>query len=545
MRTKLLYPAAVLLVLHLVAAAALAIPPEYMIYDVGVIDPGDYGTQGVDVGSLGTSVYATGRNLGSNNQAYLWTLDTGLVPLPNDPGRPYGAGSGVNGFGTVVGIGASTAWGSSPLPLIWSGGAVAQLPLPAGQTMGRAYDINDDGLVVGSVNGGSLEAAAVYASGGTYVVTTLTGTGCYATTFFDVNNAGLAVGPGLDPANAARNVGFVYDTVADLAYEVGALPGHNGAIAFGVSDAGHVVGASMLNQGSGSPFIWTAADGMTEIPLPPAASSGSARGANSDGWAVGNSGGVYALPFLYDGADTYRIADLIPSGTNWDMETNTSSSAEAITDEGIIVGTGVLDGVPRGYVLVPEGVVPTMLQLFTATDRSAGIELAWEVRLVGESMVFTLERAEDMAGPWSPVAATIDTQGPGARALDTDTVAGRTYHYRLSAPGNDGETLVLGYATGTRLGVAGLWLGAPAPNPARDATSLSYRLPGPQSVRITVHDLRGRLVRTVVDGRAGEGDHVMQWDGCDMHGKQVPAGVYFVNLQSEAGSVSQRVVMAR
>ena len=54
-----------------------------------------------------------------------------------------------------------------------------------------------------------------------------------------------------------RAIGIVYDIGQSRAIEVGALPGLNGALAFGVSNAGHVVGSSMLNQGSGMPFIWT------------------------------------------------------------------------------------------------------------------------------------------------------------------------------------------------------------------------------------------------------------------------------------------------
>ena len=62
------------------------------------------------------------------------------------------------------------------------------------------------------------------------------------------------MGQGIDPNNAARNVGIVYDIGQSMAFEVGALPGMNGALAFGVSNTGYVVGASMLNQGSGLPL---------------------------------------------------------------------------------------------------------------------------------------------------------------------------------------------------------------------------------------------------------------------------------------------------
>jgi hypothetical protein len=109
----------------------------------------------------------------------------------------------------------------------------------------------------------------------------------------------------------------------------------------------------MLNQGSGLPFIWTQAGGMVAIPLPAGTSQASARAVNSAGWAVGTASSAFAIPFLYTGSATYRLADLIPSGTGWDLSTNTSSSALGISDSNVIVGTGVLNGQVHAYAMVP------------------------------------------------------------------------------------------------------------------------------------------------------------------------------------------------
>ena len=144
---------------------------------------------------------------------------------------------------------------------------------------------------------------------------------------YGVNDAGLAVGTGLDPNDAARNVGFVYDIDTDTAFEVDALPGLNGALNFAVSNAGHVVGSAMLFQGASVPFIWTEAGGSQAVPLPLDTSQGGARGVNSDGWVVGTASNAYAIPFLYDGETTYRMADLLPADSGWDLDTNTFSSA--------------------------------------------------------------------------------------------------------------------------------------------------------------------------------------------------------------------------
>ena len=334
---------------------ALAGDPAYTIVDLGLVDPGDFGSQGFGVSSAGVAV---GRSLGVSNQAFMWTEGGGLVPLPNLAGRPYGVAEDANDAGLVIGTGATTAFGSSPLPLAWQDGGVSQLPLPAGETLGRAYAVNADGVAVGSVDGGSFEQGVIYTSEGATVITTPAPDGSTIRTAFGISDDGLVAGFGIDPNNAARNVGFVYDSVNDVASEVGALDGMNGAIAFGVSPDGRVVGSSMLNQGAGMPFIWTEAGGIQPIPLPVGTSQGSARDVNSAGWAVGTASSAFAIPFVYDGEQTYRLADVIPDGTGWDLSMNTSSAAMGITEDGVIVGTGVLDGVPHAFAMFPAASCP-------------------------------------------------------------------------------------------------------------------------------------------------------------------------------------------
>lgn len=337
------------------AAAAGAGIPQYTIIDLGLVSPGHTASQGTGVSPNGIAV---GRSVGSPTNAFSWTESGGLVGLPNlaSPARTFGVANGVNSAGVVVGTGATTAFGSSPLPLIWENGVVSQLPMPGGQTLGRANDINNSNVAVGSVGSGSTEFGVIYSGGNATVIAQTGPGGTVLRTAYGINDAGLITGFGIDPGNAARNVGFIYNTVTNTASEVGALAGHNGAICFAISDGGHIVGSSMLNQGPGLPFVWTLSDGIKEIPLPTGTSQGSARGVNSSGWAVGTASSAFAIPFLYDGNETYRLQDLIAPGTGWDLSTNTSSSAMGISDDGIIVGTGVFNGAVRAYAMIP---VPT------------------------------------------------------------------------------------------------------------------------------------------------------------------------------------------
>ena len=337
--------------------------PQYQIFDIGVVQVGDSASQGFGVSPGGIAV---GRSFQANGtQAFTWTLNGGIVGLPNLSGRSYCVSNSANDSGIVVGTGATTAFGSGRLPVVWQNGVVSQLPLPVGETLGDANSVNASNVAVGSVDGGSNQRGVIYSGGSATVITQTTANGSFFLTAFGVNDSGRIVGQGIDPGNDARNVGIVYDIGQNVAFEVGALPGLNGALAFGVSNNGYVVGASMLNQGPGSPFIWSDQGGIVAIPLATGTSEGSARAVNSAGWVVGDDSSAFSIPFLYDGTTTYRLADLIPPNSGWDLSMNTSSSALGISDDGVIVGTGVHNGETHAYAMVPIAPTPTP----TATPR--------------------------------------------------------------------------------------------------------------------------------------------------------------------------------
>ena len=71
---------------------------------------------------------------------------------------------------------------------------------------------------------------------------------------------------------------------------------------------------------------------------------------------------------------------------------------------------------------------------------------------------------------------------------------------------------------------------APSPNPFNPATKLSYTVRHPGRLVMKVYDIRGRLVRTLIDRQVAEDGFVM-WDGTDGAGGQVASGVYFVEAR--------------
>ncbi|MEY2490806.1 MAG: hypothetical protein QOC70_2748 [Verrucomicrobiota bacterium] len=360
-----------------VAVATAMADPQYQIFDIGVIQVGDTASQGFGVSPGGVAVGRSVRSGGA--QAFSWTQGGGLIALPNLAGRSFAVSNDANDSGVVVGTAANSLFGTSRLPVIWQSGVVSQLPLPAGETLGDANSVNALGVAVGSVDGGSTQQGVIYNGGSATVITQTTANNEFFVTAFGINNSGRIVGQGTNQAQTTT-VGIVYDMGSPQAFIVGVLPGQNGGIAFAVSNAGHVVGSSTFNGGSGLPFIWSQANGTVAIPLAAGTSQGSARGVNSAGWVVGQDSSAFSIPFLWDGTTTYRLADLLPPGSGWDLSMNTSSSALGISDDGVIVGTGVHNGETHGYAMVPVAGTPTPTPTPTATPSPTPCGLIYRFR---------------------------------------------------------------------------------------------------------------------------------------------------------------------
>jgi flagellar hook assembly protein FlgD len=60
-----------------------------------------------------------------------------------------------------------------------------------------------------------------------------------------------------------------------------------------------------------------------------------------------------------------------------------------------------------------------------------------------------------------------------------------------------------------------------------------------------VHDVRGRLVRTVVDRAQAAGSHDAHWDGRDDRGAEAASGFYYVRFESNGQVRTSPIVLLR
>ncbi len=84
------------------------------------------------------------------------------------------------------------------------------------------------------------------------------------------------------------------------------------------------------------------------------------------------------------------------------------------------------------------------------------------------------------------------------------------------------------------------------PNPFNPTTAISYTVPASGAeVRLTIYDLAGRVVRTLVTGLEQGGEHVAVWHGRDDAGRAVGSGVYFYRLVVGDESIERKMVMLK
>lgn len=64
-------------------------------------------------------------------------------------------------------------------------------------------------------------------------------------------------------------------------------------------------------------------------------------------------------------------------------------------------------------------------------------------------------------------------------------------------------------------------------------------------MNLEIFDVKGRLVRTLVDRFVGGGTQLARWEGTDALGGRVSSGVYFYRLHAPGFSEAQKMMLPK
>ncbi len=91
------------------------------------------------------------------------------------------------------------------------------------------------------------------------------------------------------------------------------------------------------------------------------------------------------------------------------------------------------------------------------------------------------------------------------------------------------------------------------PNPFNPSTTIRYAIPevdggstpGALPVQLSIYDLRGRLIRTLVDGEKTPGTYAVRWDGTDSRNSPVGSGIFMYRLKAGDRVFTRKMTVVR
>ncbi len=150
----------------------------------------------------------------------------------------------------------------------------------------------------------------------------------------------------------------------------------------------------------------------------------------------------------------------------------------------------------------------------------------------------------------NPLGTTTDTV-----YSDTAVIIGTTYYYRISASDFAGNESEYSNESGCQyVGIYGITemelpktfsLSQNYPNPFNPVTVIKYALPKDCYVKLTIYNILGQMVATLVNRKQVAGYKSISWDSRNQSGNEVASGIYFYRLRAGDFVKTRKMILLR
>jgi hypothetical protein len=222
------------------------------------------------------------------------------------------------------------------------------------------------------------------------------------------------------------------------------------------------------------------------------------------------------------------------------------SNSPAI-DAGINVGMPYAGSAPDLGAFEYDQSSSLQLNFFKATPRGESIELQWQLAFVSSFVGFEVEKRTEN-NEYARIAF-IQNSGESETAsvysYSDDQVTAGTAYYRLKILKTDGT---FDYSSEIQITFSvpeSISLLQNFPNPFNPTTEISYNLPEAAEIDLTVYDILGNHIKTLVHERQSAGLKTVQWTGQDEDDRSVSSGVYIYILIAGGFSGTRKMLLLR
>jgi hypothetical protein len=196
--------------------------------------------------------------------------------------------------------------------------------------------------------------------------------------------------------------------------------------------------------------------------------------------------------------------------------------------------------------------LPVELSSFMASPQFGSVNLEWVTQSEINNQGFNIYRKDiDEDSDWSAINSTL-IPGKGSYSnesvynyVDKNVAGGHTYQYKLESVSISGirveEKIVEAVVPVPNEYV----VFKNYPNPFNPATKIKFQLPEAQNVKLTIYDMRGSKIRTLVNTNYPAGEHVVSWDATDNNGNRVASGLYVYRFEAGRFSKINKMILLK
>ncbi|HNW58431.1 MAG TPA: SdrD B-like domain-containing protein [bacterium] len=182
--------------------------------------------------------------------------------------------------------------------------------------------------------------------------------------------------------------------------------------------------------------------------------------------------------------------------------------------------------------------VPVELSSFSAKSSQGKVVLNWITQSETENLGFHILRSESEAGLYTRINKEI-IQGAGTTSSvnsytytdESELKPAASYYYKLVDVDYKGRLNAHGPVNAVVEVPSKHGLEQNYPNPFNPETRINFSLKEAGKVTLTIYNVRGEAVRTLVSGQMNAGAHMVVWDGRNDYGQPLTSGMYIYTMR--------------
>ncbi|HNW55778.1 MAG TPA: FlgD immunoglobulin-like domain containing protein [bacterium] len=142
-----------------------------------------------------------------------------------------------------------------------------------------------------------------------------------------------------------------------------------------------------------------------------------------------------------------------------------------------------------------------------------------------------------------------ETDFPGLLSLECDSLIGLVYSSNKLFIGNHHKiwsyALSVSNSDQTQAPLPNIAYIKCYPNPFKDDTFIKFKNQTSDNIEINVFNIKGQLVKKIINQTVSSGEHQFIWDGKKDNGQPAAAGVYFYNLKSDRYTHTGKILLLK